>query len=590
MKGILFSIITVISISTYAQNVGVGTAAPAAKLDVTSSNSGILIPRVVLTSTATAAPVSSPITSMMVYNSNTAGAGATAVTPGYYYWNGSAWVRMTDAATPATNIYTADGTLTGPRTVTMGGNILDFTGGNVGIGTAAPGYQLDIAGKTGIDGANDGAIYMSGTKNTNRGLEWYYGANDRYGMAQATGGNTALYTSASYGPSFISFNLANAVGSSFTELMRISHNGNVGIGTTNPGAPLEINSASTCALASGILNLFQPNMPTSSALYIKLGTGLSNFNEADIAFNNAGSGSSSNNLSIGFYGGAAVARFYPSQTTSSVTLDPSLGVVHTGDIDEEDENTAKAGIGGGTHAEIIVADLLGSVDIQGKLFYSSDARIKKDKTPSDNQADLDLLKKIRITNYRYVDYMALGSTPQKKVIAQQVKEVYPQAVTAVTGFIPNIYCMSGPVTKDAATLSISLNKCEDVKVGDKLRFYADGKVKEELVTEVSDSNIKVSYTDKAPKAAVFLFGTEVNDFLQVDYEAISMLNVSATQALAKQLYEEQKRNQVLEQKVSQLQEKNSVLESRNKSTQSDVDKLKASVESLQQIVGAKAQK
>jgi hypothetical protein len=124
---------------------------------------------------------------------------------------------------------------------TSGSNIYNNNSGNVGIGTTGPGYLLDIAGKTGIDGANDGAIYMTGTKNTNRGIEWNYASNDRYGMAQASGGNTAIYTSAAYGPSFITFDLANAVGSSFTELMRITHAGNVGIGTTSPAYTLDLN-------------------------------------------------------------------------------------------------------------------------------------------------------------------------------------------------------------------------------------------------------------------------------------------------------------------------------------------------------------
>lgn len=80
---------------------------------------------------------------------------------------------------------------------------------------------------------NTGIIRMDDTKNTYAGLEWYYADNDRYGISQSTGGNTALYTSASYAPSFLSFNLASGSGS-FTELARISHAGNLGLGVTNP--------------------------------------------------------------------------------------------------------------------------------------------------------------------------------------------------------------------------------------------------------------------------------------------------------------------------------------------------------------------
>ena len=65
-------------------------AKPSAVLDVKSDTKGILIPRVSLTSTSSAMPITSPDSSLMVYNTATAGD----VTPGYYYWNGNNWMRI----------------------------------------------------------------------------------------------------------------------------------------------------------------------------------------------------------------------------------------------------------------------------------------------------------------------------------------------------------------------------------------------------------------------------------------------------------------------------------------------------------------
>jgi hypothetical protein len=59
-------------------------------LDVSSSSHGILIPRVGLVETSSPAPIVSPAVSLMVYNNAT----ANDVTPGYYYWEGSKWVRL----------------------------------------------------------------------------------------------------------------------------------------------------------------------------------------------------------------------------------------------------------------------------------------------------------------------------------------------------------------------------------------------------------------------------------------------------------------------------------------------------------------
>lgn len=92
MRKIIYAILfsTTLGFQMNAQ-VGIGTTSPnsSSSLDVSSLNTGVLIPRVSLTATTVAAPVTTPATSLLVYNINTAGD----VTPGYYYWNG-VWVRL----------------------------------------------------------------------------------------------------------------------------------------------------------------------------------------------------------------------------------------------------------------------------------------------------------------------------------------------------------------------------------------------------------------------------------------------------------------------------------------------------------------
>jgi hypothetical protein len=119
MKKIFYALFSILAIgsSINAQNVGIGTATPAAsaKLDITDANRGLLIPRVALTGTTVAAPVTAPAISLLVYNTNT----AADVTPGFYYWNGAAWVR-----------FAADGEgwkITGNSNTTFGTNFLGTT-------------------------------------------------------------------------------------------------------------------------------------------------------------------------------------------------------------------------------------------------------------------------------------------------------------------------------------------------------------------------------------------------------------------------------------------------------------------------------
>jgi hypothetical protein len=79
-----------------AQNVGIGTSTPhaSARLHVYDTQRGVLIPNVALTAQNSSSPITSPAVSLLVYNTATAGAGANAVSPGYYYWNGTRWVRL----------------------------------------------------------------------------------------------------------------------------------------------------------------------------------------------------------------------------------------------------------------------------------------------------------------------------------------------------------------------------------------------------------------------------------------------------------------------------------------------------------------
>lgn len=111
-------IFTLIFLNISHSQVGIGTSTPNGALDVNSSlplpsthKAGLLPPIVALSATNsfTTTTVGSnvinpngggnPITGTIVYNTNTSAAGVNQVTPGYYFYNGTGWEKITSGAT-----------------------------------------------------------------------------------------------------------------------------------------------------------------------------------------------------------------------------------------------------------------------------------------------------------------------------------------------------------------------------------------------------------------------------------------------------------------------------------------------------------
>lgn len=125
-----------------------------AKLDIVSTTKGFLIPRVALTATNAVGPITTPATSLLVYNTATASSGATVVTPGFYYWDGSKWVRFQDVvATDDWHLLGNSGTVDGTNFVGTTDNIAfnfkvnNQRSGRIGIaadGSTFLGYQAGL--------------------------------------------------------------------------------------------------------------------------------------------------------------------------------------------------------------------------------------------------------------------------------------------------------------------------------------------------------------------------------------------------------------------------------------------------------------
>lgn len=169
----------------------------------------------------------------------------------------------------------------------------------------------------------------------------------------------------------------------------------------------------------------------------------------------------------------------------------------------------------------------------GGFVATSDARIKNIIGRTNTTDDLDKLRKIAVTDYKYIDQVNNGSRLQKKVIAQQLKEVFPMAVNQNKGIIPNVYQIAEKAVIVGNTTQISMSNAHDLTTGDAVKLIVDKEGEKILDVTVLDScTFSVA---QVLNNQVFVYGKQVNDLLNVDYDAVSMLNVSATQELAKQV-------------------------------------------------------
>ena len=237
-----------LSTSLFSQ-VGVNNTNPQATLDVTGTPAdpalpdGVIPPRIsgdqLTSKTAYGVNQTGTIIYVTSASGNPVGPTVNVTAAGYYYFDGTLWQAFTASGTGGVtdNIYTADGTLSENRSVTLNNfdlnfdaNTLVISGDNnrVGIGTANPEVNLQI-----LDAANSNpTLRIGNTDGTEGAIEL---GNFRHGIKRNFAGNVndvGFFTD--FGDLHLS---ANA---EITGELTLTGAGNVGIGTATPIDRLEV--------------------------------------------------------------------------------------------------------------------------------------------------------------------------------------------------------------------------------------------------------------------------------------------------------------------------------------------------------------
>ena len=531
-KFILLSVTTLLSFNILLAQVGIGTTTPNAssKLDISSTNSGILIPRMTTTQRNT---IASPALGLLVFDNTT---------HSFWFYNGSAWNELSTGS--ATNYWSL-----------LGSNIYNNNGGNVGIGTTNPVSKLTISTPNNTDGfthISDGGIILK----------------------EAVGGISAAFGTSS--PHTLRL-IANGAA-----VINLDPTGNVGVGLTDPAFKMDISDRIRLRSGTYPAGLWL-NDPANTATIGFLGVSdvdrmglygnnsswglLMNTNTGDVAVGNIPAVAG---YKLTVNGGAylyGALKTNSIETSGDALVDGSLTVSGSYSKFFGHEYLFKdTGPYGELNNQTNNCSIVANQTVAGYWFVTfSDERIKNIIGKSNSAKDLETINALQVTDYTMKDKATYGNRQFKKIVAQVVEKVYPQVITKRVDFIPNVYQVTDKIEKTGRGYLLHFANKHNIDSGaKKLRIQVvNGKAMKEfeIASIPSNNEVEIIAGDLGADN-VFVYGEQVNDFRSVDYEGLTTLNISATQELSNLIKKQQSVIETQQQQIDLLEKRLSTLENK----------------------------
>jgi len=265
-----------------------------------------------------------------------------------------------------------------------------------------------------------------------------------------------------------------------------------------------------------------------------------------LRFNNSWSGSSTDYLTIkGSDGNLGIGV-----ATAGFKLEVASGSGTTGNISLNYFNGSTAPNITTTTVSDICAKFNSSIWCTNWIASSSDERIKTDIQDIDDTFALNKIMQIQPKKYKYINNIEKGNNEVYGFIAQQIKEVIPEAVTTQKGIIPNLFKV---FNKSDLIIETDIDYSSILAINDYIECIIENDSSKKTllkITDITSTSITIETDDEKIKEAnkIFIIGKQINDFHILSKEYIFTLNVCATQELYKMIND-------LQQQINELKNK-----------------------------------
>ena len=336
------------------------------------------------------------------------------------------------------------------------------------------------------------------------------------------------------------------------EYMRVHDNGNVGVGgkgsSLTPAYAFEITS-------DNVSSLFK----------------ITGDNDAGADFFSIESGTNFASLHAGS-GNRAMAIRHSTRRIGVGTIDDPACTFHVG-TGVAHSGGATTFFGSGSSSLSVDSNTTDLTSIRAthsiltEAFFlaSSDSRIKQDIEDINDTEALELINRIQPRKYNYIDPRRRDSTKTIGFIAQEVREVIPNAIKIQRAYIPDIMTQIDNPVWDGNKLVYAM-EFQSNETGS-VQFIVENNGDEtDLYLEYSDGG----FMFPQQYSRVFIYGRQIDDMHTVVKDKIFAVNVSATQELSR--------------KVSLLETENNALLTMNGTQEQQITDLTARVASLETLL------